>query len=126
MSKILDKETIKFICDYLYPRYTMPNSVASACLAKLGIEASASYIRSIRKKYEIRYEHDCRIHNAIQFAKSHDIEVNHEYLMKKCPDIFVEHRQYLIDTYAKKERKELVPFKVSGIAGVVTQIMMAA
>jgi hypothetical protein len=126
MSKPLDDATLKIVRDWLYTRYTMPHSVCSACLEKIGIFISPGYVRSIRNRFEIKYEKDARIHNAVQFAKSHDIEITHEYLLKKCPDICVEHRVYLIELNAKKVRKELPPVRVGGIAHVVHQILLAA
>lgn len=125
MAKLLTKEEIQFVCDYLATRCTMPNNIAAICLSKLGIEMSQNYVRSIRQRFKIPYKKDAKIHNAIQFAKSHDLEVTHEYLQKKCPDICTEHRQYLIDAYAKKERKEIAPVKMGGIYSMVHQILMA-
>lgn len=125
MAKTLDDDTIKILRDWLYTRYNMPHSVAAKCLEAMDIFISPGYVRTIRNRFEIKYIKDDRIHNAVQFAKSHDMPITHEYLLKKCPDISVEHREYLIEANVKKVRKEIPPFKVGGIAGVVTQILHA-
>lgn len=125
MSKILDKEVVVQIREFLQDKENMPHIVCCWCLAKRGIKLSGSALRKIRLRYNIPYTFDARVTNSITYANSRNLPITHEFLKERCPDICEEYRDYLVEKYYTKPKATLPPFKVSGIAGVVTQILHA-
>jgi hypothetical protein len=125
MAAKLDKVTVEAIRDFLKDKPGMPHKVCVWCLQRRGIPTSVNTIMTTRKRYEIPYVKDSKIHNAIMFAKDNGIPITHEYLNMKLPHICQEHREYLVGHYAVKAREPLAPFKVGTLASVVHQIMNA-
>lgn len=126
MARKLDKQTEERIRAFLDGKPNLPHLVAVWALRHLDIHVSNNTVLSVRKRFEMPYIQDKRVFNTVQLAKDKGIEINHDFLRKNCPQICEEHRQYLVAQNVTKARKELPPFKVGGIAGVVTQILLAA
>lgn len=125
MARKLDKLTETIIRDFLKDKYNIPHIVAVWALKHQDIHVSTNTIINVRKKYEMKYVQDKKVHNTVQQARDKGIEITHDFLCLRCPQICEEHRQYLVAFHAKKDRRELPPVRVGGIAHVVHQILHA-
>lgn len=114
------------IREYMTGKQNMGNLAAEWSLKRLGIITSVKTISNIRNKYEIPYVKDSRIHNTVMVANRKGIPLTEVYLKHKLPQICQDYVDYLLYKYAAGDRGEIPPFKVGGIAGVVTQILLAA
>jgi hypothetical protein len=112
MSLHLPKDDLEVVKAFLKDRPYMPHVVASKCLDRLGVKISASSVRANRNRFNIPYESDCRITNAVQHAKDRDMEITYEFLSERLPFICQEYKDYLVESYVRKSRTEFPPMHV--------------
>jgi len=122
MAAILTKEHVQIAIDFLKKRSYMPHNVASWCLEKKGVIMGSNGVMNLRRRRNLPYARDAKIHNSIQAAVQKGIEVTDEYLREKCPHICQEYRDYLIEVYVKKDRVEIEPVPVRTMAFYVQQL----